>query len=186
MSNTTTKTSSNLNDPMSTSFSDTLSANAHFLGGSIPSTKVNKLIQTCFGCMSEVDTLRGRIPSDQYNYIQEHFNQIIMLLTGISSNVNNVGAYNLFSKPYRRDNLMNIPVYPRLAPPTMSDALTVPKEYKVLSSLDKQLAYDKFGERIVVPTINTDPTVGQPDQVIVGNGFDIGRHLTPMSMNKYR
>lgn len=175
-------------------FQNTLSANKHFLGGTTTTSSsfplsINKIIQSCYHCMTQVDSLRGQLSSDQYNYIQEHFNQIIMILSNASQNGMPMAAetnvpFSIFDHPYVRDDLSNLPVQPRFTYEE-NTALSVPEEYKILSSLDKQLAYTKYGEQVVVPS-SIPTTVGKPDQVIVGNGFDIGRHFTPMSQNKYK
>lgn len=176
----------------------TLEANSIFLNPThkeCPS-KINSMIKSCYDNLNMLETLKGQIGLDQFNYINEYFNRIIMILQQINTPKNN--SFNLFVKPYKKDNISQLP--------NMSTTLTlknelnkaefenqtlsVPSEYKILTSLDKQLSFNKFGERIVTPFANelNNPLEDaiNASQYIAGNGFDIARHMKPMPLNKYK
>ena len=106
---------------------------------------------------------------------------------------------NVFNHDYNKNNINNLPVnYTSFTWDQQlrnaeynNQTLSVPAEYKVLTSLDKQLAYNKWGEKVIVPYKNiTDnnplENAINASQYIAGNGLDISRHLTPMPLNKYK
>ena len=141
-----------------------------------------------------LDQLKGQIGSDQFNYIDEYFHRIISTLQSIPPQTRNP-QFNLFVKNYTRDNINKVPkayanytINSNLANAEYNNqTLSVPDEYKVLTTLDKQLAFNKYGERIVVPYVEKeDVNPFAESQYIAGNGFDIDRHMKPMPLNKYK
>lgn len=181
--------------------SNTLEANSVFLNPTHTEcpTKINSMIKSCYANLNLLETLKGQLGSDQFNYIQEYFNRIIMILQQSENQCNNkqIPQFNIFTKTYQRNNISNIPVTSNTINHDFANAeyynqtLTVPKEYKILTSLDKQLAFNKFGERIITPYTNTnmnDPLENaiNASQYIAGNGLDIERHMKPMPLNKYK
>lgn len=176
----------------------TLEANSVFLNPTHTTcpTKINAMIKSCYDNLNILETLKGQLGSDQFNYINEYFTRIIMILQQYTKPTS--GKFDVFTKPYTKDNISHVP--------NMSTTLTlknelnkaeyenqtlsVPTEYKVLTSIDKQLAFNKYGERIVTPFVNN---IASPledainaSQYIAGNGLDISRHMKPMPLNKYK
>lgn len=180
--------------------SNTLEANSVFLNPTHTEcpTKINYMIMSCYKNLNILETLKGQIGVDHFNYIQEYFNRIIMILQQSENNsINKKPQFNIFTKSYIRNNINNIPDmsssvnYNPANAEYNNQTLSVPKEYKVLTSLDKQLAFNKFGEKIITNYNNND--INNPieaainaSQYIAGNGLDIDRHMKPMSLNKYK
>lgn len=175
----------------------TLEANNIFLNptNSVCNTKTNLLLQYCYKSLEILEGMKGQIGVDQFNYIQEYFNRIIMILNDTKQKP----MKNVFNHDYNKNNINNLPVnYTSFTWDQQlrnaeynNQTLSVPAEYKVLTSLDKQLAYNKWGEKVIVPFKNiTDnnplENAINASQYIAGNGFDISRHLTPMPLNKYK
>ena len=193
--------------------SKTLEANSVFLNPTHTDcpTKVNQMLKYCYASLNLLDQLKGQIGSDQFNYIDEYFHRIISTLQSVQVTTPLVGVqvttplvgvpqtrnpqFNLFVKNYTRDNLNKVPkayanytINTNLANAEYNNqTLSVPNEYKVLTTLDKQLAFNKYGERIVVPYVEKeDVNPFAESQYIAGNGFDIDRHMKPMPLNKYK
>lgn len=176
----------------------TLEANSIFLNPTHTEcrTNANKILKSCYDSLDLLENMKGEIGVDQFNYIQEYFNRIIMIITSLPTQNN--GTFNVFAKPYVRDNLNELPITGNSftlnsnlqSAEYANQTLSVPAEYKILTTLDKQLAYNKFGERIVVPFVDNikDPLSDaiNASQYIAGNGLDISRHIKPMSLNKYK
>ena len=176
--------------------SKTLEANSVFLNPTHTEypTKVNQMLKYCYASLNLLDQLKGQIGSDQFNYIDEYFHRIISTLQSVPQQTRNP-QFNLFVKNYTRDNLNKVPraytnytINSNLANAEYNNqTLSVPDEYKVLTTLDKQLAFNKYGERIVVPYVEKeDVNPFAESQYIAGNGFDIDRHMKPMPLNKYK
>lgn len=176
---------------------NTLEANNIFLNSNYKecNSKKNTLIKNCYRSLEILDTMKGELSPDQLNYIDEYLHRIIMILT----NENKQNNINIFNKSYSRNNLNNLPInYSTLTWDQQlknaeynNQTLSVPEEYKILTSLDKQLAYNKYGEKIVIPFNNiTDnnplENAINSSQYIAGNGFDISRHIKPMSLQKFK
>lgn len=176
--------------------SNTLEANSVFLNPTHTEcpTKINYIIKSCYNNINILESLKGQIGVDQFNYIQEYFNRIIMILQQSEYNNSVKPRFDIFTKPYTRNNINNIPNIPVNYNPNNAEfnnqTLSVPKEYKILTSLDKQLAFNKFGEQIITSYKNdiNNPleTAINASQYIAGNGLDIDRHIKPMSLNKYK
>ena len=174
--------------------SKTLEANSVFLNPTHTEcpTKVNQMLKYCYASLNLLEQLKGQIGSDQFNYIDEYLHRIISTLETIPQQSVHP-QFNLFVKNYARENITNVPkayanytINSNLANAEYNNqTLSVPDEYKVLTTLDKQLAFNKYGERIVVP-YKEDVNPFAESQYIAGNGFDIDRHMKPMPLNKYK
>lgn len=176
----------------------TLEANMGFLNPTHTECKTiaNRILKSCYDNIELLENIKGEIGVDQFNYIQEYFQRIIMIITSLPTQSSS--TFNVFAKPYNRDNLNELPITDSSftlnsklhSAEYANQTLSVPAEYKVLTTLDKQLAYNKFGEKIVVPFVDNikDPLSDaiNASQYIAGNGFDISRHIKPMSLNKYK
>lgn len=176
--------------------SKTLEANSVFLNPTHTEcpTKVNQMLKYCYASLNLLEQLKGQIGSDQFNYIDEYFHRIISTLQSVPQQPVHP-QFNLFAKNYTRDNISKVPkayanytINTNLANAEYNNqTLSVPDEYKVLTTLDKQLAFNKYGERIVVPYVEKeDVNPFAESQYIAGNGFDIDRHMKPMPLNKYK
>lgn len=180
--------------------SKTLEANSVFLNPTQTATPShsNNIIKSCYYSLNELEHIKGKLGTDQFNYVQEYLNRIIMIMQDSQTKMTKP-HFNVFAKNYKRDNLTKLPPM-AYSGSSLNDqlhtaeynnqTLSVPEEYKILTSLDKQIAFNKFGERIVTPYVNTD--INNPidaainaSQYIAGNGLGINRHPTPMALNKY-
>ena len=176
--------------------SKTLEANSVFLNPTHTScpTRLNQMLKHCYASLELLEQLKGQLSADQFNYIDEYFHRIIMTLQNAQTSCNQPPNFNLFAKPYNRNNINQLPqaysnytINSNLSNATYNNqTLSVPKEYKILTTLDKQLSFNKYGEQIVVPYTDKDQGVLQPSQYIAGNGFDISRRVTPMPLDKFK
>ena len=159
------------------------------------SYKKNNILKCCYKSLEILDNMKGELGTDQINYIDEYLHRIIMILT----NNNNENKVNIFKNNFSKNNLNNLPItYSSLTwdqyfnnAKYNNQTLSIPEEYKILTSLDKQLAYNKYGEKIVIPfnkITDNNPLENaiNSSQYIAGNGLDISRHIKPMSLQKFK
>ena len=174
----------------------TLEANSVFLNPTHTScpTRINQILKYCYASLDLLEQLKGQLGADQFNYIDEYFHRIIMTLQNAQTSCNQPPNFTLFTRTYDRNNINQLPkayenytINSNLANASYNNqTLSVPKEYKILTTLDKQLAFNKYGEQIVIPYTEQPQDVFKPSQYISGNGFDVSRHVTPMPLDKYK
>ena len=131
----------------------TLEANNIFLNptNSVCNTKTNMLLQYCYKSLEILEGMKGQIGVDQFNYIQEYFNRIIMILNDTKQKP----MKNVFNHDYNKNNINNLPVnYTSFTWDQQlrnaeynNQTLSVPADLNCLSSQVMQLQSNPEGQR---------------------------------------